>query len=231
MKTDWRDFLNSFAVLCNAILIAVIAGYCANRLIHQSFPHYQSLASALSALLGFGIGCIMQARILLKIRPIRPGSFTMSDNIFTYWKLYSVLYYFGCGSLKPFTIMFFRPLIQQLFGATIGRNIALGGTLVDPHLIEIGDEAIIGEGSILAAHAITPGKIMFAPIKIASRATVGVNAVVMPGVSILEGAILLAGAVAVPHTTIPAHEIWGGIPARPIKTMQHHSKSTSATST
>lgn len=38
------------------------------------------------------------------------------------------------------------------------------------------------------------------------------NAVVMPGVTLAEGAVLAAGAVATRN--IPAWEIWGGVPAR-----------------
>lgn len=44
---------------------------------------------------------------------------------------------------------------------------------------------------------------------------IGANAVILRGVSIGDGAIVVAGAV-VKHD-IPAHEIWGGIPAKKIK--------------
>lgn len=220
MKTDWRDYLYSSITLSLATLACLATGYTADMLLQNALPSFHALASALIALLSFGLSCAVQARILLKMHRLTPGTYSMSEQVFTVWKLYSVLYYFGCGALKPFTIMFFRPLIQQIFGAQIGRDIALGGILVDPHLISIGNGAIIGEGSILAAHAITSGRIILAPIVIAPGATVGVNAVVMPGTTIHAGAILLAGAVATPNTTIPANEVWGGVPARPLPIRQ-----------
>ena len=43
----------------------------------------------------------------------------------------------------------------------------------------------------------------------------GANAVILRGVSIGDGAIVAAGAVV--NHDIPAHEIWGGIPAKKIK--------------
>lgn len=44
---------------------------------------------------------------------------------------------------------------------------------------------------------------------------IGANAVILRGVSIGDGAIVAAGAVV--NHDIPAHEIWGGIPAKKIK--------------
>lgn len=182
-----------------------------------SSNQFHSILIFIFGLFSFGTACAAQARIILKYHPFTSGSYSMSDSIFRYWKIYSVLYYFGCGALKPFTVMFLKPLIQVFFGAKIGKDVALGGTLVDPHMISIGSQAIIGEGSILTGHAITPNRIIFAPILIEDNATVGVNAVVMPGVTIKKGAILLAGAVASLNTTIPEDQTWGGVPARPIK--------------
>lgn len=45
----------------------------------------------------------------------------------------------------------------------------------------------------------------------------GANAVILRGVSIGDGAIIAAGAVV--NHDIPAHEIWGGIPAKKIRNL------------
>jgi acetyltransferase-like isoleucine patch superfamily enzyme len=49
---------------------------------------------------------------------------------------------------------------------------------------------------------------------IGSRAFIGVNAVVLPGVTIGEGAVIGAGAVVT--RDVPAWEVWAGVPARRI---------------
>jgi acetyltransferase-like isoleucine patch superfamily enzyme len=49
---------------------------------------------------------------------------------------------------------------------------------------------------------------------ISKYAAVLTNAVVLPGVTLHEGAVLAAGSVA--NRDIPAWEVWAGVPARPI---------------
>jgi acetyltransferase-like isoleucine patch superfamily enzyme len=43
---------------------------------------------------------------------------------------------------------------------------------------------------------------------------IGVNATILPGVSIGKGAIIAAGAVVTKN--VPAGEVWGGVPAKKI---------------
>jgi acetyltransferase-like isoleucine patch superfamily enzyme len=93
----------------------------------------------------------------------------------------------------------------------------MGGMLVDPPLITIGDYAILGLDSAIVAHAITSGTIILKEVKVGRSATIGVHAVVMPGADIGEGAVVTAGSVVTMDTRIPPNELWGGIPARKIK--------------
>jgi len=175
---------------------------------------YRVLVEVLVFLLSFGLLSAFTARMLIRFFPLGEGVIQMSDSRFVVWKLYTVLYEFGCGALKPFTVMFLRPVVQQLFGASIGKDVALGGKLVDPHMIRLADEAIIGEGSVVTAHAINSGSILLAPVIIERGATVGVGAVIYPGVIIGEQAVVAANAVVRSGTKIPAGEFWGGIPAQ-----------------
>lgn len=221
MKTQPLDFILSaclIGALCWLDYLCVIVGlrpYSANLL-----GDYHVLADGLLLLLGYGILAVLSARLMLRIHPFLPGTYSMQQAMFTWWKLYTVNYEFGRGALLPFTTVFARPLVAALFGAHIGRDIALGGRLVDPELITIGDEAIIGQDSVITAHAIVSGAIILRPVRIAPRATVGVNAVIMPGVEVGEGAVVTAGAVVTMDTRIPPGELWGGIPARKIKDVE-----------
>lgn len=54
---------------------------------------------------------------------------------------------------------------------------------------------------------------------IGPRAFIGVNAVIMYGVSIGEGAVIGAGAVVTKD--VPAGEVWAGVPARKIGERKH----------
>lgn len=212
MKSTPLDYILSTIVLTVLVLAsgAITAGISA---LSSGLGAYLVLVQVLAFLLVFGLLCAITARLLLRLFPLGEGIIQMDDTRFVVWKLYTVLYEFGCGALKPFTVMFLRPVVQQLFGATIGKDVALGGKLVDPHMIQLADEAIIGEGSVVTAHAINSGSILLAPVIVERGATVGVGAVIYPGVVIGERAIIAANAVVRSGTKIPAGEFWGGIPA------------------
>lgn len=221
MKTQLIDFVLSTVLLTLIALAALlVTGYFFDPLTTKFVGGYAILANSLLFLLLFGLFSALATRIQLRLVPLTPGKHSMSDTLFTWWKLFTVTYEFGRGALLPFTTVFAKPLVAALFGARIGRDIALGGHLVDPELITIGDEAIIGQGSVVTAHTITSGWLILNPVVIGPRATVGVNAVVMSGVTIGAGAVVTAGSVVPPDTHIPAGELWGGVPAIRLKSIE-----------
>jgi acetyltransferase-like isoleucine patch superfamily enzyme len=78
---------------------------------------------------------------------------------------------------------------------------------------------MIGHNAYVTAHAIVYDKLVLEPVTIGRGATIGVNAVVMPGVEVGERAVVAPGAVVPRGTRIPAGEFWGGVPARKIRGM------------
>ena len=221
MKTSPLDFILSGLVICVLLALAFLLTATASIYITRPLAGaYYIILDLLILLLCYGLLSVAFIRLAFSIRPLPPGSHSMDDGIFIYWKLFTVIYEFGRGALLPFTTVFAKPLVAKMFGARIGHDIALGGHLVDPELITIGDEAIIGQDSVITAHAITSGAIILAEVLIGNRATVGVNVVIMPGVVVGEGAVVAAGAVVAPNTQIPAGELWGGIPAKKIKDIE-----------
>ena len=53
---------------------------------------------------------------------------------------------------------------------------------------------------------------MWSPVEIGKGAIIGGGATVVAGITIGERAVLAAGATAT--TSIPANEVWGGVPAK-----------------
>ncbi|TPQ29623.1 acyltransferase [Methylomonas koyamae] len=220
MKTHPVDFILSgfFTILifCLSLFpVSVLSGIVTV----PAFGDYHVVIDSLLLLLLYGLWSAAILRLMMVFKPFSPGEYAMDDRLFTYWKLFTVIYEFGKGALLPFTTVFAKPLVAKLFGATIGRDIALGGHLVDPQLIQIGDEAVIGHDSVITAHTINSGTIVLKPVIIGARATIGVHAVLMSGVNVGEGAIVAAGSVVPPDTSIPANELWGGIPVKKIKSL------------
>lgn len=214
MKTGYLDFL-----LCGGAITAIVA--CTLGLIVSLAPftkllvaEYHVIADALLALLFFGLLSALLVRLLLRFRPIEPGEYTMDSPVFTYWKVLTIVYRLGEGVLLPFTPVFIKPVIEALFGARVGANVALGGTIDDPYMVTIGDGAVLGHSSLVSGNMILGGKLTCGKVVIGAGATVGVNSVILPGTEVGENATIVGGSYVMPGTKIPAGETWRGNPAR-----------------
>lgn len=129
-----------------------------------------------------------------------------------------------------FCLIFFQPLIRSLIvpvplmrviylalGAKMGFNSYSGGALLDPPLVRIGSNTIIGHDAVLFSHAIEGEDLALATIKIGSNVTIGSKAIIMSGVTIEDRAIVAAGAIVKKGTHIGHQEVWGGNPAKFIR--------------
>jgi acetyltransferase-like isoleucine patch superfamily enzyme len=109
----------------------------------------------------------------------------------------------------PFNVFFYR-----LMGMKVGARAQINTAVVaDCNLITIGDDTVVGGDVTLIAHAVEGPNLVTAPVKIGSKVTVGLMAVVMPGCEIGDGAVIAANAVLKKGTIIGPGEIWGGVPA------------------
>jgi len=98
---------------------------------------------------------------------------------------------------------------------------AAGGT------IRIGPGSAVAQNSVLIAvnHKVEPGRPRFkvkwdetrTGIDIGSNVWVGAGCVILPGSVIGDDAVIAAGSVV--RGTVPAGELWGGVPARKIRTI------------
>jgi non-ribosomal peptide synthetase-like protein len=122
-----------------------------------------------------------------------------------------------------FTVMDFlrvTPLLvlfHRMMGMRIGARVQINTKIIgDSNLIEIGDDSIIGGDATLVCHAAERGQLFTAPVKIGSRVTVGLMAVVFPGCEIGDGAVIAAGAILPKGTTVPPNTVWAGVPAKQV---------------
>ena len=221
MKTHPIDFLVSGLIILGLVVASSssIATFVSPFSIIW-FDTFHILVDGITFLLLYGIYSAVLIRFCLKFHPIKCGTFSMADSHFFYWKFITVIHEFGRGALLPFTTVFAKPLVASLFGAKMGKNIAMGGFLVDPWLITVSDNAILGLNSAIISHAITSGRIILKPVIIFKGATIGVHCVIMPGVCVGENSIVVAGSVVKMDTNIPPNELWGGMPARKIKDIE-----------
>jgi acetyltransferase-like isoleucine patch superfamily enzyme len=115
--------------------------------------------------------------------------------------------------LTPFINLFHR-----LMGMTLGRRVQINTAIIgDSNLIEIGDDTVIGGDVTLVGHMAENGQLVTAPVKIGRHVTVGLMAVIFPGVIIGDGATIAANAILTKDTHVGAGEVWGGVPAKKIR--------------
>jgi acetyltransferase-like isoleucine patch superfamily enzyme len=108
-------------------------------------------------------------------------------------------------------------LVYQALGTKMGENTYSGGAILDPALTELGDNTIIGHDAVLFSHELEGAHMALYKIHIGSNVTVGAKAVIMPGVSVGDGAIVAVNSVVSKGTKIGSGEAWGGTPAIRLK--------------
>lgn len=99
-------------------------------------------------------------------------------------------------------------------GAQIGDNVKLIGRLdgLNPHLVTVGDNCVIGQRSVLLTHCAVKGG---RPVIIEGEVWIGFGAIVLPGVRVGRQSVIGAGSVVTKD--VPAGSVAAGNPARVIR--------------
>ena len=95
-------------------------------------------------------------------------------------------------------------------GAIIGKHVRVFGTIdnVNPHLVSIGDFSVIGTRSHIIAHGPTKA----GEVKIGKCVYIGYGALVLPGVTIGDYALIGAGSVVTKN--VSPRMVVAGVPAK-----------------
>lgn len=151
---------------------------------------------------------------LLQDGAMKPGS--AAEQRWNIWIL--SLLFVGYPLIRTKALpLFIQGLVYRALGAKWGRNTFCSGVVLDPPHVAIGDNTLLGQSCIIYAHVIEGDRLELWRVQIGSGVTIGANAVIMPGVKIGDGAIVAAGAVVTKGTKIQPGEVWGGVPARRIR--------------
>ncbi|NRA00555.1 MAG: acyltransferase [Myxococcales bacterium] len=136
---------------------------------------------------------------------------------------------FCLGPAKLCPLASVRILLCRLMGIQIGSDVYIGFHVeLDTNfseLIEIGDHVTISHRCTIVSHmatsVATPLQRLYppsaAPVRICDGAWLCVGAILLPGVTVGENAVVAAGAVV--DRDVPANTLVAGVPARPVKTL------------
>ena len=148
----------------------------------------------------------------------------------TFFKLIALKYCYSSFILEPLNCKFIRAWLWRKMGCKVGKNVFIGHTVAldygNTNLITIEDKVVITNCCILLCHrrnvkGYKRGDDSYElpyikePIVLKKGCQIGMGSIIMPGVTIGEGAII--GARAVVTKDIPAWTVAVGSPAKVIK--------------
>ena len=217
MKTDAKDFVYAAALIG---LVLVLTGgllWLTSESVLALFGAFGAIVLVFMAVLAYGAFTAALLAIVLAWRPQREGEYPLDHPQFTLWKVQHVVGELGKVALSLFFPVFARAAFYALFGARVGRQVAVAGKILDPRLTVLEDGCVLGEGCIVTSHTMVRDRFVLRAVRVGAGATVGVGCILMPGVCIGAGAVLLPGAVVKAGTLVLAGEIWGGVPAVRLK--------------
>lgn len=224
VKTTWLDYGLSALVIAFVLTLSIGGTALASRQLHHWLGDYHVLAELTLLMVLYGALTAALVRSLLRLKPIKPGIYDEDSPIFTYWKLITVMYRLGQGALRPFTPVFLLPIVDALYGAKIGKNVAFGGEINDPYMVTVGDGTTLGTQTIVTGSFTGGGTLTCGNITIGRNVTIGPNTTILPDTEIGDGATVIIGSCVMPGTKIPAGEVWRGNPARKWTTPQSGSR-------
>ena len=140
---------------------------------------------------------------------------------------------------------YIRRFVYRFWGIKIGKGSAvhMGAVFYYPRNISIGDDSIIGEGTVLdgrdklviGSHVDIASEVMiyngehdindenfkpvFSPVTIEDYVFIGPRSIILPGITIRKGAVVGAGAVVTKD--VGEFKVVGGVPAKEIGERQN----------
>jgi acetyltransferase-like isoleucine patch superfamily enzyme len=112
-------------------------------------------------------------------------------------------------------------------GVKIGKNVSVivPGTILDPELVEIGYNTIIGGDTIISGHAAEftdeffssdpthcVNRIALKRVKIGKNCLIGARSFIWPGVVIEDNVTVGSGAIVLEETYLPTNSTWVCVP-------------------
>lgn len=216
-KIDSKPIIVFFLLFIPTCLFAIFAAV--TLLSFLPLGEYKPVATVFFSIFMVYALNIVVYRLFLWKMPLSEGEYAEGSREDFVYHVYVLFYLLLFNSLTP-TLLVPVPLMRSVYialGARFGKNTYCAGAILDPPLVELGDNTIIGYDSVLCPHAVEGSRVIFSKIRVGNNVTIGMKAIVMAGVTIEDGSIIAAGSVVKKGTHIKAGELWGGTPAKLLK--------------
>lgn len=231
MKSTPFELATIGSVLVGIIAGAMLITSIAVPLTTSIFNEYHILADVFLFVTCYLLLSALMVRLLIRYSPLEAEEygfecFPVTSKKAFFWKILTSVTAMSCYQFLPLAPLFLRPAYFALFGAKLGKNVEVAGIISELPLVSVGDYAFIGGDTFITAHAVVQGMIILKPIEIGAHVTIGVGAIVMPGVTIGKNSIVAPGSVVAMDTIIPPCEYWSGMPAQKERSLKMPRKDT-----
>ncbi len=105
-------------------------------------------------------------------------------------------------------------IIPRLFGFNKEKGVSLLGRLMDPEMIEIGADTLVGTGAIVSGHQIRRGKILLKKVIIGNNCTIGGYSIILPGAEIGDNVHVGALSLVPSNWKLENNSLYSGIPVK-----------------
>lgn len=206
------------AVLASVEIALTALAVGATVLLDRVFP-LEPFAFLLTAYGVFAGGTLAVLRGIRSFVPLVPGTYTPGEHprvlfawrVFNYLAMNNLFFHYQNGLLPSHMRKFFSRWLGMNAG---GGIISIAGVVVDPYLITLEEDTMVGQDASLLPSLYENGRLTLGTIVVRRGAVIGARSVVLPGVSIGRGAMVKAMSVVAENTVIGDGEVWGGVPAR-----------------
>lgn len=147
-----------------------------------------------------GQNVILEAGVLV----FHPETIELGDNVYVGHNTILKGYYRGAFLIGDHTWIGQGCFFHSAGNITIGRAVGIGP------MVKVLTSAHEGAADLDAPILCSP--LRFAPVVVEDGCDIGIGAILLPGVTIGEGAVVGAGSVVT--TDVPGYEVWAGVPAR-----------------
>lgn len=166
----------------------------------------------------FGLSAMIMVgltRLLLRLK-LAEGEYKIGHPMFLKWFFVNALFlsvktvFMDFMLLTPLCSLFYR-----LMGARLGLNVQINSKNVADHsLLEIGDNSVIGGNATVIGHSFESKGLLLRKVRLGRNVIVGLNAVILPGVTIGDHAVVAAGVIVPKNTVIEPRTVYYGPPSR-----------------
>lgn len=154
---------------------------------------------------GFGLMVLTAAlRVMFRL-DLKEGEYSLASAGMLKWYVSNALQLLVWTVFGDFLLLTpFASLFYRLMGAKLGLNVQINSKYcADLSLLEIGDGALIGGHATVIAHSFEPRGLILKKVRIGRHAIIGLNAIILPGVTVGERAVVGAGVFVPKDTAIP----------------------------